>query len=255
MSAGVLSELGEEARAVWDARVRSLIARATEQLAGQTRLTTELSEPGELALSDWVAFPTRVASCLGRAEALQLLDTGGGLGGCCKRSAERSSMSLFGEETSTPARADPTVPQPRSPSRPDPMPAARTTDKEDRRLDAMPDTGARSVAREGADASTCTRPVVHLRVFRRHWRYGPDIRRKAESRDQGECFRLRSSAWPRSGAVRVDVSERCRPEPKTAGSLGGFELSGVAVRLQEASGVKQVQTHPRGSDGLPFGGD
>lgn len=41
----------------------------------------------------------------------------------------------------------------------------------------------------------------------------------------------------------------------TRRSLGGFELSGVAVQSEDASRFEQVGAHHRGCDRLPFGSD
>lgn len=70
-----VSELGDKGRAAWARRLRRLIRRASEELPGKTHLSAALDDEGAPALLDWVAFPTRIESCLSRADALRLLDS------------------------------------------------------------------------------------------------------------------------------------------------------------------------------------
>lgn len=75
-----LSERGAEA---WADIVSDALAGAARQIGDERHLLAPAEEAAGITLTDWTGFPTRVASCLTRRHALELLDwrNGAGFGG------------------------------------------------------------------------------------------------------------------------------------------------------------------------------
>jgi hypothetical protein len=77
-----LDDFGPAARAEWQARVTNSVDDAIVDFdAGPTSLCSELPDTVAAASIEWTGFPERLASCLTRAKALDLLDAEPGLPG------------------------------------------------------------------------------------------------------------------------------------------------------------------------------
>jgi hypothetical protein len=73
---GKLSALDPVGRATWERRVRASVVSALDEWASTTLNVPGCQDerPTSVAACDWLGWPTRVANCLGRDAALELLD-------------------------------------------------------------------------------------------------------------------------------------------------------------------------------------
>lgn len=75
---GLLEELGQPGVEAWEALVAETLERVLSELAAAgrspQRFERDLARVPEVRAPDWPGFPARIASCLGREQALHLLD-------------------------------------------------------------------------------------------------------------------------------------------------------------------------------------
>jgi hypothetical protein len=75
---GGLDDLGVEGQAHWNSRLRGAIAAVGKRARDGSQFLDEPDRKTNLVTGiDWIGFPARIATCLGRPRALELLDWAG----------------------------------------------------------------------------------------------------------------------------------------------------------------------------------